>query len=539
MEKLVSWVIMIMVLVLGVFPMDTFFLSPRSDSMNSEGGGESWAVVFHFQPFKGWMCDRDITEILCLGGWQEDHIRIFEGSEITRKNFFETMSWLDEKEEEGDTVLFFYNGPGHKGGIKLYNNEYYVAYPELDDLLDNLESSSIGVVLDACHSGAAGAHISDEGRVIVTGGTDEEKISNFMLSNLLLDGLLRLGDIQGNIDGYVSLEEAFHHVMDQWTYPAHPQIWDMYPGELIVTKIEGDDSLDQYQIQGDRISMISDTQWVAQSFHPQVNRITRIYLYLKINLGTPDPLEIALRDSLDGPDIQVAVLPPEECGSLYQWIEIDIDNGQVTPGRCYYVLCRMTPGSHGNSSYGWRGISSDFYQGGNSYLTPDGGMVWQENHYAKDCVFLIYGTRDENEAPLQPSTPQGSTQGKKDHPYTYTTVATDIEGDTIRYGWDWNGDNHVDEWSPFYPSGEPIENTHIWENEGHYMIQVVAQDDKGAQSIWSPSLNVTLTRTLLNALDDICKQRGEIWPFVMMWVYQTLIAYHDICLDGARVCLEG
>jgi len=148
-HKIIAVFFIVLLLVGNIHALEMEIFPEKGSASQSMETGEFWALVFHFQPFKGWVCDREIEEILTTRGWQKDHIRIFEGDEITRKNFFDSFSWLDEQEQEGDTILFFYNGPGHKGGIKLYDNEYYVAYPELDDLFDNLESTSISIVLDA------------------------------------------------------------------------------------------------------------------------------------------------------------------------------------------------------------------------------------------------------------------------------------------------------------------------------------------------------------------------------------------------------
>jgi len=79
-----------------------------------------------------------------------------------------------------------------------------------------------------------------------------------------------------------------------------------------------------------------------------------------------------------------------------------------------------------------------------------------------------------------PDTPDlsGPTSGKTGIEYTYTTSTTDPDGDKISYGWDWEGDKVVDEWTGLFDSGETAASSHSWDIEGTYEIRVKGQKTK-------------------------------------------------------------
>ncbi len=487
--------------------------------------GDCWAIVFHFQPFRGWTCDRDIREILVAGGWQDDHIKIFKGEEINRKNFFDSFSWLDSQEVAGDTVLFFYNGPGHKGGIKLYNNEYYVAYPELAFLFDNLEATKIGIVLDACHSGVAREYLQGEGRTVIMGALEDEKIGNFMLSNLLLDGLDGVGDYRGNRDGFVSMEEAFAYVEEQWIYNSHPQIWDGHPDDLILTVLSEDDQVDQCQTLGNRAVEISDICWVAQSFQPSYEQVTRAALYLRHDMDTDGTLKISLRETLEGQDISSYTVPPINTAGWYWWIDFDFPDFLVTPGKQLFLVCRMPQEIIGSDIYEWRGTTEDIYKGGQSYISFNQGKSWEENPYAADCAFITFGESSGNTEPNKPSRPTGETGGKTGISYSYSSMTTDPEGDQLHYNFSW-GDGTYSGWIGPYNSGDTVTESHVWDTEGTFSVKIKARDSNGAESAWSDPLTISMPKKKIITINPLIPQFLENHPHLF-----PLLRHILLCLE--------
>ncbi|MFW6121197.1 MAG: Ig-like domain-containing protein, partial [Petrotogales bacterium] len=62
----------------------------------------------------------------------------------------------------------------------------------------------------------------------------------------------------------------------------------------------------------------------------------------------------------------------------------------------------------------------------------------------------------------------------------------------ISYGWDWDGDLIVDEWTDWYESNETCNTSHFWWEPGEYNISVIANNTMGNVSTWSAPLNVTM-----------------------------------------------
>ncbi|UCD13187.1 MAG: caspase family protein, partial [Thermoplasmatales archaeon] len=101
--------------------------------------------------------------------------------------------------------------------------------------------------------------------------------------------------------------------------------------------------------------------------------------------------------------------------------------------------------------------------------------------------------------PSVPETPIGQIIGETNTTYNYSTVSTDPEGGKIRYGWDLDSDNIVDEWSDFFVSGVQHNFSLSWAIEGTYNIKVKAVDEPGVESEWS---NQTVVSMSLNHIPD-------------------------------------
>ena len=100
---------------------------------------------------------------------------------------------------------------------------------------------------------------------------------------------------------------------------------------------------------------------------------------------------------------------------------------------------------------------------------------------------------EESLAPSQPARPDGETSGEINVDYTYTTTATDPDGDEIYLLFDW-GDGTYSGWLGPYTSGQTVTATNSWTSEGDYQIKVKAKDIHGVQSVWSDPLSVNMPR---------------------------------------------
>jgi len=96
-----------------------------------------------------------------------------------------------------------------------------------------------------------------------------------------------------------------------------------------------------------------------------------------------------------------------------------------------------------------------------------------------------------NDPPNKPSTPSGSSTGYLAETYSYTTKATDPEGDKVYYWFDW-GDGFNSGWLGPYSSGSERSAEHAWVQKGIYNVVVRAKDESGIISEWSDPFTVTI-----------------------------------------------
>jgi hypothetical protein len=98
-----------------------------------------------------------------------------------------------------------------------------------------------------------------------------------------------------------------------------------------------------------------------------------------------------------------------------------------------------------------------------------------------------------NEPPDEPNRPTGPTSGRAGPKYTYcASGGDDPDGHQVKYGFDWNGDGTVDDWTNFVASGEQACIDHGFSSGGTYHIKAKTQDEKGGTSDWSPELTVEM-----------------------------------------------
>jgi len=115
--------------------------------------------------------------------------------------------------------------------------------------------------------------------------------------------------------------------------------------------------------------------------------------------------------------------------------------------------------------------------------TSDGGCIASGISGLWDSVnsdaLLVKYAAFENERPNKPATPSGPAEGSPDTEYTFTTTgATDPDGDSLQYMWDW-GDGNFSDWL------DTNDATHTWTYEDNFEVSVMAMDEHGGESDWS------------------------------------------------------
>jgi len=130
--------------------------------------------------------------------------------------------------------------------------------------------------------------------------------------------------------------------------------------------------------------------------------------------------------------------------------------------------------------------------------------------------------------PSQPTKPVGPTLGIWHVDYTYTSSATEPDGEQLYYLFDW-GDGTSSGWIGPYSSGQTGTASHNWADLGTYNVKVKARDIWGAGSIWSESLVVTITDNNIPSVPEITgpSQGKPDTPYLFNFV--------SVDLDGQNV----
>jgi hypothetical protein len=171
-------------------------------------------------------------------------------------------------------------------------------------------------------------------------------------------------------------------------------------------------------------------------------------LSVKVTDPNSDPLTVSFFDASDN--------------SL-----IGIDNNVESGDRAYIIW----NGLESSTTYNWYAVADDGEDTTQS-------MIWS------------FSTIGEGNQPPSKPTITGSSEGRPGETYPYIFVTTDPNNDVLYYYIEW-GDGTVEEWIGPYYSGEEIEITHAWDEEGSYTIRVKAKDIYGDESDWA-YLEVTM-----------------------------------------------
>ena len=94
--------------------------------------------------------------------------------------------------------------------------------------------------------------------------------------------------------------------------------------------------------------------------------------------------------------------------------------------------------------------------------------------------------------PNTPIEPSGPGSGDVNVSYTFSSSATDPDGDNVAIRFDW-GDGTYSNWSSFVSSGTPVSMTHSWSNPGTYYVKAQAKDVHGATSNWSTGHQIVIS----------------------------------------------
>jgi hypothetical protein len=212
---------------------------------------------------------------------------------------------------------------------------------------------------------------------------------------------------------------------------------------------------------------------IAQSFIPTLDKLTKIYIRLSRE-GNPDSIIISIRNNLQNADIASVTILGEDISTEAQWLEIQFEDCiYLTPNNPGYIIFYPQGTTHNDQFY----LS---FQDNNPYKN---GCVWQQISYWEklesegdyhdiDLSFKTYGL---NYPPDKP-TINGPSTGAPGITYTYTIQSHDPENHDLYYCIDW-GDGTGENCMGPKDSGEVVSLTHVWTEEGVFILEVTAWDD--------------------------------------------------------------
>jgi outer membrane protein assembly factor BamB len=108
-------------------------------------------------------------------------------------------------------------------------------------------------------------------------------------------------------------------------------------------------------------------------------------------------------------------------------------------------------------------------------------------------LVLVLSCR-RNQAPGIPTAPVGPSACFTDTTYTFTTIASDPDGDSVAVRFDW-GDSIFSEWSVPVASGDTVALAHAWTDTGTYEVRAQARDAALLTSGWSTAFAVRVVVT--------------------------------------------
>ena len=100
-----------------------------------------------------------------------------------------------------------------------------------------------------------------------------------------------------------------------------------------------------------------------------------------------------------------------------------------------------------------------------------------------------------NNPPDIPLVPLGSSSGDIGN-YTFLSSTIDPDEDSISIKFDW-GEGTESQWSDYVASGDTVSMTHFYADSGIFYIQAKAKDEEGAESDWSNSHMLDISRAIL------------------------------------------
>jgi hypothetical protein len=108
------------------------------------------------------------------------------------------------------------------------------------------------------------------------------------------------------------------------------------------------------------------------------------------------------------------------------------------------------------------------------------------------AVILLSINCKKNNPPDIPTTPSGPSNGSINLSYSFTSLTSDRDGDSVAIRFDW-GDNNISDWSSWVTVDDSVSFSHSWSDTGTYNVKAQAKDIKNITSEWSAEHEIVIS----------------------------------------------
>ncbi len=137
------------------------------------------------------------------------------------------------------------------------------------------------------------------------------------------------------------------------------------------------------------------------------------------------------------------------------------------------------------------GVSHSWSEGG-TYLIRALAMDTNGASSGWSDITTVAIDAPPNTPPGVAETPVGPDSGYTKTTYSYSTSATDPDGDRVRYTFDW-GDGTAQSQAGLVDSGSSAGASHSWSTAGTYLMRAFATDSRGLSSEWSNTTAIAVS----------------------------------------------
>jgi hypothetical protein len=114
--------------------------------------------------------------------------------------------------------------------------------------------------------------------------------------------------------------------------------------------------------------------------------------------------------------------------------------------------------------------------------------------YSYSFGYFDVAFSNANRPPNTPIIPSGPSSGAPGTSYSYSTSATEPDGDQVKYTFDWGDGTTLI--TGLVNTGTSASASHSWVTAGTYQVKTMATDNKGASSGWSNPLSVSIANSV-------------------------------------------